>query len=552
VKGGELVVKTFKENHVRLFYGIPAVHNLPIYDATYEDVELRKVMVKHEQAAGFMAIGSNYASGELAVCIVGCGPGATNLLTPSGEAYLDSIPFITLAGGVATSRRGKGALHDIDQVSAFKPITKWADSVSHAGELADKVKRAISLCRSGRPRPVFLEIPFDILAGETPSPPQYKATQEQNSEPLDQELMKKTISKLLSAQHPIIIAGGGINSSESWIELAELTERLNSPVATTIAAKGAYPEDRPLSLGSLWDEVAQKAVSESDLVLALGCRFSERSTAGWSIKIPAGLIHVDIDPAVFGVNFPPQIAINSDLKTFLTKILAELPDQKNTDRKRWLEELQRIRREKDQAYESYALPSHPLRAPHVVYRLRELLPSDAIIVAETGYAFWWASRLFKTVRPRSFLTPSGNSSLGFAFPAALGGKYARPDRPVVCLVGDGGFLLTCQEIATAIENEIPVLTVILDDRGYAAIREYQIKGFGGRVVGSNFPRRTDFARLAESFGASGITVEKSEELDGAIKEGLNSSKPTIVDVIISRQDEVLPGFLLQSYKSSKE
>lgn len=547
--GGEVVVQILKANGIRLAYGIPAVHNLPIYDGLYGSKDIRNILVKHEQAAGFMAIGSAYSSGEPAVSLVGCGPGATNMVTSVSEAYLDSIPMMVIAGGVSTALLGKGALHDIDQVSVFKPITKWCDHVSDGDEIASKVMQAISACRSGRPRPTFLEIPFNILASRIDAPETHSIPQQREERAVDKTIMSKVTQALVSAQRPLIIAGGGVNAAQSWNELAEVAETLQAPVASTISAKGAYPEHLPLSIGQLWDQVAQRAVGESDLVLALGCRFSERSTAGWRLRVPKRLIHVDIDPIELGRNYPAEIGVNADVKMFLSSLLRQLPHQDGSDRNRWIDNLQEAKKNRDLEYESYIESQDvPMKPQHVISELKDALPDDAILVAETGYAFWWSARMLTVKKPRGFLTPSGNSALGFGFPAALGTKIAKPDAPVIALVGDGGFLFSCQELATATEQGIHVVVVIFDDAGYAAIREFQRRGYGGRLIDVNFNLRTNFVKLAETFGAKGILVENPSQIQPAIKEALKTSGTTVIDVPIGREAEVLPKFLTETYK----
>ena len=354
---------------------------------------------------------------------------------------------------------------------------------------------------------------------------------------------------LVEAKRPVIIVGGGVNTSRAWGELAELAETLQAPVASTISAKGAYPEGLRLSVGQLWDEVSLRAVGDSDVVLSLGCRFSERSTAAWSFKIKK-LIQVDIDPAELGRNYPQTIGIASDVRLFLIGLMKGGSIRGGgADRERWIAELQGAKIEKERRYRDSARSTElPMRPRRVVSELGETLPDDVVLVSETGYAFWWPITMLKIDRPRSFLSPSGNSTLGFGFPAALGAKLARPDLPVVSLVGDGGFLFTCQELATAVDNKINVVTIVFDDGGYAAIREYQRKGYGGRLTGVDFTTGTDFVRLAEAFGAEGVKVEKPSEIQPAVRAALKSSRPTVIDVRVTCDEDVVPKFLTNAYR----
>jgi acetolactate synthase I/II/III large subunit len=547
--GGALVVEGLERRRVPFVFGIPAVHNLPIYDALRASKHVRSVSVKHEQAAGFMAIGYAYSTGKPATCVVGCGPGATNMLTPVGEAYLDSAPMLVIAGGIRTTSARKGGLHDIDQLSMFAPITKDARRLTNAGSLDASVEQAIEASASGRPRPVFLEIPFDVLSREvhTERAEASPATSpsKKSGAPEAVSLAAKALSR---ASRPLIIAGGGINNAEAWGELANLAELLHSPVTSTISAKGAYPEDLPLSAGQLWDSVGLRAASEADVVLAVGCRFSERSTASWGLRFSGSLIQVDIDPDEIGRNYPAALGISADGKEFLRAVSAEINPETSRERTGWAHEIQRARLERSVQVEEN-LPSDGSIEPRAaVHEIADALPEDAVVVAETGHAFWWPALMFQTKMPRSFLSPSGNSTLGFGFPAALGAKCARPERPVVCLAGDGGFTFTCQEIATSVEERIPVVTVIFDDGGYAAIREYQRKGYGSRYIGVDFSIRPDFVKLAESLGADGVRVERLEDIGPALKGALRASRTMVIDIEIGREEDVLPKFFTEIYR----
>jgi acetolactate synthase-1/2/3 large subunit len=545
----EAVVKSLSDNGINYAYGIPAVHNLPLYDALYDSPSVRSVSVKHEQAAGFMAIGSAYSSGKLAACFVGCGPGATNVLTPVAEAYLDSVPLIVIAGGIRTVSAGKGALHDVDQVSLFKAVTKQASRLTDPKSLGVEVSKAIEVAANGRPRPVFLEIPFDVLSAQI----EEITTKVSRiaSSTLNNDSMSSILKILEQSSKPLIIAGGGVNSAQAWNELSKLAELLHSPVASTISAKGAFPETNPLSLGQIWSEVASKAASQADVVLSLGCRFSERSTTNWRLHFNGSLIQVDIDQNELGRNYPYSVGVLSDVKLFLQELLARLHKQNTVERDAWIGTLNQEKMLSEKKNEKYdSLSAKQVRPQTLIREIQRAISEDTIVVAETGYAFWWSALLLKIDKPRSYLAPSGNSTLGFGFPAAMGAKCAKPDRPVICLAGDGGFTFSCQELATAIEEKISVVTVIFDDSGYAAIRDFQRKGYGGRLIGVDFQNQLNFVKMAESLGAEGILVTKEDEVYGAVKNSIQSSKTVIIDVKIGRDEDVLPSFFTQIYRKS--
>jgi len=550
--GGELVVKGLEESGIRLAFGIPAVHNLSIYDALYDSSLIRSVSVKHEQAAGFMAIGSAFSSGKPAVCIVGSGPGATNMLTPVAEAYLDSTPMAVIAGGIRTASAGKGSLHEVNQLAMFEPVTKQAAKLANLGSLAVDVKRAIEFSTTNRPRPVFLEIPFDVLASKVENYVSIFPAQPIPAQPPGKEIISSVLKLLEKSTKPLIVVGGGVNSSQAWNELAELARKIHSPVVSTISAKGVFPETDPLSLGQLWDEIARKTANQADLVIALGCRFSERSTASWRLQFNAPLIQVDIDQQELGRNYPVSLPILSDVRIFLQALFLSL-DERATYRERdlWVEGLDEEKAREEREYEKYdSLLTTRVRPQTVIREMQHVMPDDTLVVAETGYAFWWSALLLKVGRPKSYLSPSGNSTLGFGYPAALGAKCARPERSVICLVGDGGFLFSCQEIVTAVEEKIPLVTIIFDDGGYAAIREYQSSGYDGRFIGVDFTNCPNFVRMAESMGAEGIIVTSEDEIGSTIKEALGSKKSVVIDIKIGRDERVLPSFFTQVYRKS--
>lgn len=470
-------------------------------------------------------------------------------MTPVGEAYLDSMPMLVIAGGIRTTSVGKGGLHDVDQLSMFGSVSKEAARLTHAATLGLRVEDAIQSSTSGRPRPVFLEIPFDVLSREVP-PGSAASIPSPVSQSLREERGAVSLaSRALShAAKPLIIVGGGINSSGAWDELQRLANLLQSPVVSTISAKGAYPENDPLSAGQLWDSVGLKTAVEADVVLALGCRFSERSTASWGLRFSGSLIQVDIDPNEIGRNYPVALGICADVRKFLEAVLEEKPSENTPERGKWAEETRNASLERKVRITKSIPQSSSIRPQSAVHEIAQVLPDDAVVVTETGHAFWWPVMMLEMTRPRSFLAPSGNSTLGFGFPAALGAKCARPERPVVCLVGDGGFAFTCQEIATSVEEKIPIVTVIFDDGGYAAIREYQRKGYGSRYIGVDFSVRPDFVKLAQSLGADGVLVERRDEIGPAVKTALRASKTTVIDIGIGRGEEVLPKFFTQIYK----
>ncbi|MBI2183603.1 MAG: thiamine pyrophosphate-binding protein [Thaumarchaeota archaeon] len=549
VTGGRAVVQVLEEEGVDTVFGIPALHTLPVYDALFGHKQIRHIQVRNEQGAAFMAYGYAAAKGKPGVCLLGAGPGSTNAVTGVSEAYLDSIPVVVIGGGISKSLRGKGAIHELDQISIFQPVTRWSGGINSTSEIANALRKAFRAAVSDRPGPVFIEFPFDTLSAKID---QIDGITELEEKPnIDHGKIKQAAEILCSASKPVFIVGGGAVSAEATELIKDLARTIGAPVGTTISAKGAFPDADALSLGLLWDEVSLQAVSESDAALALGCRFSERSTAGWRLKVPSRLIHVDIDPHELDRNYPTFLAVHGDLKEFLSLLKDEIEARRfaASDRREWLNSIDVLKEKRDARYKEMAKPTDvPFKPQRIIQEISEALPNDAIVVAETGYAFWYSSLMLKINKPRSYISPSGNVAVGFGLPAAIGAKLAKPERPVIALCGDGGFMMTCNEIATAVENKIPFLTVVFNDSGYGAIREYQRRGFGSRFIGVDF-MNPDIPALARSFGAIGVKIDKAGDTRDAVAAFIKSDKPVILEVPVDKSERVVPAFLTDRYRA---
>ncbi|MCS7116417.1 MAG: thiamine pyrophosphate-binding protein [Nitrososphaerales archaeon] len=546
MKGSEVIVHKLVEENVGVVFGIPGVHILPIYDALYDHKEIRLITTRHEQGAAFMADGYARASGNPGVCLLAAGPGATNALTAVSTAYLDSSPLLVLAGGVHTTSVGRGALHEINQLQMFQSITKWSVRVRSFEELSTSLSKAFFIMRSGRPRPVYVELPLDVLFQEGELRSSFKISETKPSaEPM---VIKEVANLLLSASRPVIIAGGGVVNGGAHSELLELSEFLQAPVITTIMAKGVFPEDSPLSFGLLRDD--DIILPQADVVLALGCRFSERSTKAWSLKLPLNLIQVDIDYTEIGKNYPVKVGIVSDVKEFLSGLLKELKSRGvHFSRREWLDRLITLKKSY-RIDEELKLCSEKasIKPQHMMMLLSELIPKNAVVVCDAGNNAIWAERLIKKYTPRTFIEPSGNTTMGFSVPAAIGAKLANRENPVVSICGDGGFIMSCNEIATAVQEELPITIVILNDGGFGAIRHFQKACYKERYIGVDL-LNPDFKKLAESFGAIGVTALTLNEFKEAFDIALKADKVTVIDVHIDKEEAPSrPSSFIDKYK----
>jgi len=523
--GGEWVVEALRAEGVRHVFGIPGVHNLAIYDALLRQSDIRHVLARHEAGAGFMADGYARASGRPGVVLVTTGPGATNALTPLVEAYADSQPVLLLASDVPSPLVGRevGALHEVpNQIACLRPVCRWAETLESGRDIPGAVQGAFHLFRTGRPGPIALSIPTDLLGARVEA--QLTPPGQGRRPPCDVRLLEEAARRLRGAQRPLIVAGGGVVAADAGSELVALARRLGAPVVTTVMGRGAIREDDPLWLGVLPNKRASQAALEAaDVVLAVGCRFAHRSTQGLLLNLrfrsDQALIHVDLDPAVLGKLFPPTLGIVGDARDGLAGLLAVLGPGPAASA--W--DADRLR-----AWRDARGPRYTETVDRLLGILRRHLPRDAIVVSDQTGLNYWMEFHFPVYAPRTFLYPVGSATLGYAVPAAIGARIARPDRAVVAVVGDGGFLFSVNELATAVKYRLPVVFLVLNDDRYGAIKYLQESLFGrwGEADLTN----PDFPALARVFGAEGARVDGVDGLGAALDKALGQPGPTLLEL----------------------
>ena len=523
--GGEWVVAALGAEGVRHVFGIPGVHNLPIYDALLRQEGIAHVLARHEQGAGFMADGYARASGRPGVVVVTTGPGATNALTPLVEAQAASQPVLLLMSDVPSALVGQdmGALHEVpNQIECFRPVSRWADALRSGTEIPGAVQGAFHLFRTGRPGPVALSIPTDFLAA--PVAGRLTPAGEGRRPPCDVGLLEEAARYLATARRPLLVAGGGVIAADAAGELETLARRLQAPVITSVMGRGALSEADPLWLGVLPNRRATKdALESADVVLAVGCRFAHRSTRGLLLNLEfrpeQAVIQVDLDPRTIGRMHVPALGIVGDARDGLAGILAALPAAAPaTDWDRTA-----LRRARDARSPRYtALVDGLLRA------LREAIPADGIVVGDQTGLNYWMEWHFPIWAPRTFLYPIGSATLGYGVPAAIGAKVAWPDRAVVAVVGDGGLLFTAQELATAAKYRLPVVFVVLNDQDYGAIRYLQTRLYGR--TGEHALVGPDVIALARAFGVEAYRAPDPEALRAVLEKALAYPGPALVEV----------------------
>lgn len=541
ISGAKALVKALEREKVEVIFGIPGGATIPFYDELY-DSSIRHILVRHEQVAAHAADGYARASGNVGVCCATSGPGATNLTTGIANAYMDSVPIVALTGQVPTAMIGKDAFQEADTVGITMPITKHNFQLRSVEDIPVIIKMAFKIAKTGRPGPVLIDIPKDVQEkeGEVTFPkdvviPGYKPTIKGNINQI-----KRAAKLIINAERPIIMAGGGVILSNASQELKTLAEMFFIPVVTTLMGKGCFPETHPLALGCIGmhgRKVANYAINDSDLIIAIGCRFSDRSTGAVSLFAPeAKIIHIDIDPAEIGKNVRADLPIVGDAKSVLTDLISCLKEIRK-EKTEWAKKVEKFKKEFAPFMDYDQVPMHPAR---VMKEITKVLSGDDIITTEVGQCQMWASHFLPREKPRTFLSSGGLGTMGFGFPAALGAKVAKPETNVIDIAGDGSFLMVCQDLATAVEEKIPVVVAVLDNRYLGMVRQWQELFFDRRYSSTFLGEIPDFVKLAEAFDARGIRVTKPEEVAPAVKEAFESDKVTVLDIIVDKEANILP------------
>jgi acetolactate synthase-1/2/3 large subunit len=549
MNGARILLECLKLEGVDLVFGYPGGTVINLYDELFTFKEIRHILPRHEQAGVHAADGYARASGKVGVAIATSGPGATNTVTGIATAYMDSIPLVVITGQVPTPLIGNDAFQEADIIGITRPCTKHSFLVRDVKELATIVKKAFYIARSGRPGPVLIDFPKDVQIAVTefkyPDTIEirgYKPTVEGHPRQIE-----KAVGMLLTAQKPVIYVGGGVILGNASPELVELARKLNVPVTTTLMGLGSFPEDDPLSLGLLGmhgSYYANMAVSHTDLLVAVGARFDDRVTGKIATFAPhAKIIHIDVDPTSIKKNVRVDLPIVGDVRGVLAKMLkvVEMQVEKVADFRQslqpWLTEIDEWKTKHPMFYK----PSTSVIKPQfVIQKLRELSNPDAIVATDVGQHQMWTAQFFQFTRPRTLLTSGGLGTMGFGLPAAMGAQAAFPKRQVIAVCGDGGFQMNLQELATIVQNGLPVKICILNNNFLGMVRQWQELFFDKRYSQTCMELPIDFIKLAEAFGAKGFQATKPNEVAAVIKKGFKTPGPVIMEFKVAREEKVLP------------
>nr|WP_148135580.1 biosynthetic-type acetolactate synthase large subunit [Candidatus Formimonas warabiya] len=539
MSGAQAVVESLKAEGVDLVFGYPGGQALHLYDALY-DSGITHILTRHEQGAAHAADGYARATGRVGVCIATSGPGATNLVTGIANAYMDSVPVVFITSQVPTSLIGKDSFQEADITGITTPITKHNFLVKRPQDLLTAIKQAFYIARTGRPGPVLIDIPKDIAGAKVDFHYPEKVNL-RGYQPLfagDQCKIRLVAEEIKKARCPVFFVGGGINISEGWDEFALLAEKTGIPVVSSLMGLGSFPSQEPMHLGMVGMHgtyAANQAVTNCDLLIGIGVRFDDRVTGMVSRFAPnAAVVHFDIDPAEINKNVKTDIRVVGHLKWSLPQLNKIVEPGEIED---WKEQVLAWKNDRPLKYQTCAKEVKP---QSVIQAIDELTCGEALIVTDVGQHQMWTAQYFNFKNPRSFITSGGLGTMGFGLPAAIGAQFGCPDKMIWTISGDGSILMNVQEIATAVEHHLPVKVAVLNNRGLGMVRQWQRMFYEKRYSGSKHEVGTDFAGVAEAFGAKGFRVANQNELLPVLKEAMHITGPVLIDILVTEEEDVLP------------
>jgi acetolactate synthase-1/2/3 large subunit len=553
--GARILLECLKREGVDVIFGYPGAAITDIHDQMAQS-KIKHILVRHEQAAVHAADAYARASGKVGVVLVTSGPGATNTVTGIATAYMDSSPVVVLTGQVPRMLIGNDAFQEVDIVGITRPCTKHNYLVQDTESLANIIKEAFYLAKAGRPGPILVDVPKDVIQGEAEFkwPRKVALRGYQPHTTAHPKQIRKAFDLLLAAQKPVIYAGGGVITAEAHRELKSLAEVFRIPVTTTLMGLGGFPGTHELALGMLGMHGTYRAnmsVQNCDVLVAVGARFDDRVTGKIDEFCPgATIIHIDIDPTSIKKNVRVHVPIVADCRTALTDLLALAKNVgkggkggkglpvRDADRKPWLDQIKAWRETHPLAYDQK--PEGPIKPQFVVEEIYRLTRGKAVITTEVGQNQMWAAQYYLMTQPRTFISSGGLGCMGFGFPAALGAQVARPEKTVIDIAGDGSIQMNIQELATAVEYNLPVKVAILNNRFLGMVRQWQQLFYDKRYCATPMNCAPDFVKLAEAYGAVGLRADKPDQVAPVIQEALKTKRPVIMDFVVEEEECVYP------------
>ena len=540
ITGAEIFVRCLMEENVEYIFGYPGGAVIGVYDAMHDMSNIRHILTRHEQGAVHAAEGYAKATGKVGVVIVTSGPGATNTVTGIADAHMDSVPLVVFTGQVATNLIGNDAFQEADIIGITRSITKHNFLVTDVRDLAWTIKAAFYIASTGRPGPVVVDMPKDVMAS-TASFSYPKEVKLRGYRPFyfgHMGQINKAVEIINSSKKPVLYVGGGVINSNAAKEVYNLAKKLNAPVAMTLMGLGSVPGDDRLSLGMLgmhgtW--FSNMAVDQCDCLIAIGARFDDRVTGNPRMFSPnSRKVHIDIDPSQISKNVKVDVPIVGDVRHVLERLTPLVQPLETTQ---WLAQIDEWKKEHPLRYEN----GPEIRAQYIIEKIYELTDGQAVVTADVGQNQMWAAQFYGFKNPRSFLTSGGLGTMGFSFPAAIGAAFGVTDRPVFCINGDGGIQMNIQELTTAVGNNLPIKIIVLDNGYLGMVRQWQDLFYKKRYSHVSLGSNPDFAKIADAFGAKGFVTDKTNEVVPILKEALKiNDRPVLIDFKTTTEDNVFP------------
>jgi len=536
LNGSQIIIECLKEQGVDTVFGYPGGAILNVYDAIYQQSDIKHVLTSHEQGASHAADGYARSTGKVGVCFATSGPGATNLVTGIATAYMDSVPMVAITCNVTLPLLGKDSFQEIDIAGITTPITKHNFIVKDVENLADTIRRAFNIARKGRPGPVLVDIPKDVTAATckfTSKPVEFPA---RVSHTIEDEDIERALRRIRKAKKPYIFVGGGAVLSEASEELRKFVDLVDAPVCDTLMGKGAFDgtdERYTGMLGMHGTKTSNLGVSECDLLIAIGTRFSDRVLGNpHKFAKNAKILHIDVDAAEINKNVVASASIIGDVKEVLGRLNAQLPQYEHPE---WMAHIQDLKEKYPLSYNQEGLSG-----PYVIEKIYEMVHGDAIMVTEVGQHQMWAAQYYKYKEPRTLLSSGGLGTMGYGLGAAIGAQMANPDKQVVNIAGDGCFRMNMNELATASRNKLPLIEVIINNHVLGMVRQWQTLFYDQHYSATILDDGVDFVKLAEAMGCEARRVTSREEFEAAFAEALECKIPFVIDCIIDSDDKVWP------------